>query len=401
MTKTTPENPTPLPSEQPKPQARVHLNHLDGLRALAALYVVAFHCIIQQRHLPTGLAYDLFEWMMYGHFAVDVFIVLSGFSLMLPIVRGDGRLRGGARTFFLKRARRILPPYYFALALTLLLSTSALSHFTGTEWDQALPVTLPAVVTHLLLIHNLFASYMYKINGAFWSIAVEWQIYFLFPTLLLLWGRIGAVKTTLLALAAGYAGVLLLHHTSADGLTSQYLGLFALGMFAASVSFSPDPLSERLRLRVPWQPALVALLLSVILFCRHYGGHTVMSAHSSTADLFVGLSAACFLIVLASPAPSTTRRLLSWRPLAFVGTFAYSIYLLHEPVVALLWIYLIQPMQVSSLTGFVTLLFLSIPVSVAFAYLFFLACEKPFLNTRPKPPVYKEPLAVEPPIIPA
>lgn len=401
MTKTTPDKPETVSSKLPKPQARVHLNYLDGLRALAALYVVAYHAIIHQRHLPTGLAYTLTEWMMYGHFAVDVFIVLSGFSLMLPIVRGDGRLRGGALTFFKKRARRILPPYYFALGLTLLLSKTILGHFSGTEWDQALPVSAPAIVTHVLLIHNIFSEYMFKINGVFWSIAVEWQIYFFFPVLLFLWSRLGSVMTTFIALAVGYTGVLLLRHTSAEGLTSQFLGLFALGMLGAAISFAGDPLSERLRTRIAWRPMLLVLMGVVISICHHFGGHHVLSAHSSTVDLFVGLSTTCLLIILSSSETSTMRRLLDWRPLVFIGSFAYSIYLLHEPVLQILWIYAIHPLHLSVVPTFAALLLLGGAASVAFAYLFFLACEKPFLNTRPKPPVREEPLAVEPPVVTA
>ena len=67
-----------------------HLGYLDGLRALAALYVVAVHALSQvDRHhdrisAPWSLITGLF---LYGHYAVDLFIVLSGFCLMLPVVR--------------------------------------------------------------------------------------------------------------------------------------------------------------------------------------------------------------------------------------------------------------------------------------------------------------------------
>lgn len=401
MPETTLENQKTAPADLLKSPARVHLNYLDGLRALAALYVVSYHAIIHQRHLPDGLAYILTEWMMYGHLAVDVFIVISGFSLMLPIVRGDGYLRGGALNFFKKRVRRIIPPYYFALGLTLLLCQTILRHPTGTEWNQSLPVTGSAIITHILLIHNLFANDMFKINGAFWSIAVEWQIYLLFPVLVILWRQIGGFKTTILALIIGYTGVFLLRHSSAAGLTSQYLALFAFGMLGATISFSNNPIMERTRERIAWQPFLILLIVIVVLFCQYYGGHHVLSAHSSTVDLFVGLTATCLLIVLSVSETCLMRRVLDWRPLVFIGSFAYSIYLLHEPVLQILWIYIIHPLHLSVLANFGLLLLVGIPVSIAFAYLFFLVAEKPFLNTKPKPPVNKEPLAVEPPVVPA
>src|SRR5438067_7057279 len=100
-----------------------HLDFLDGLRALAAIYVLLHHAWLQiwEWHLPGPFTRRLTGWLYFGHFGVVVFIVLSGFCLMLPVVRGDGTLRGGAKTFFQRRALRILPPYYVAIGLSLVL----------------------------------------------------------------------------------------------------------------------------------------------------------------------------------------------------------------------------------------------------------------------------------------
>src|SRR5450432_2883737 len=104
--------------------ARPHVAFLDGMRALAALFVVLHHCMLQVNldkvSVSPGLS-KIVQVLLLGHDSVDVFIVLSGFCLAMPVVRGDGFVSGGALNFFKKRARRILPPYYFALALSLLL----------------------------------------------------------------------------------------------------------------------------------------------------------------------------------------------------------------------------------------------------------------------------------------
>ena len=117
-----------LTSRPATPPARLRLNHVDGLRALAALYVVLHHIWLDGR--PEDRAHDWGSWLRHGHFAVTLFIVLSGYCLMLPVVRGDGTLRGGIVPY-LKRARRILPPYYAALGVTILLSTFLIGHKTG------------------------------------------------------------------------------------------------------------------------------------------------------------------------------------------------------------------------------------------------------------------------------
>lgn len=89
----------------PASETRFHLAHLDGLRALAALYVMLDHAALEVwpgllSHRvggPSGVALQCFT---YAHFAVSVFIVLSGFCLMLPIIKNRGLLRGGAINFF-------------------------------------------------------------------------------------------------------------------------------------------------------------------------------------------------------------------------------------------------------------------------------------------------------------
>jgi len=76
------------------PPGRVRLAFLDGLRGLSALYVTLFH-LGAPAGLPLGISLA-WEWTHFGRSAVGVFIVLSGYSLMLPVARSaDGRLRGG------------------------------------------------------------------------------------------------------------------------------------------------------------------------------------------------------------------------------------------------------------------------------------------------------------------
>src|SRR5260221_14573530 len=102
-----------------RPRLRFH--YLDGIRALAALYVVLYHATTvkttDQSALPQPLRF-IVAILREGHFGVVVFIVLSGFSLMLPIARaGSTELVDGFRRYLRRPARRIMPPYYVALAL--------------------------------------------------------------------------------------------------------------------------------------------------------------------------------------------------------------------------------------------------------------------------------------------
>src|SRR3954453_6181215 len=90
-----------------------------GVRGLAALFVVVDHVFLRAfPGYPVDHAPFWAGWFIYGRFAVVVFIVLSGFSLALAPARHGWRLDSVSR-FAYRRARRILPAYWAALAFSL------------------------------------------------------------------------------------------------------------------------------------------------------------------------------------------------------------------------------------------------------------------------------------------
>ena len=134
-------------------------------------------------------------WFIYGRFAVVVFIVLSGFSLALSPARHGWRLDGVSR-FARRRARRILPPYWAALAFSL-----AVAWLVVPPPGQGVP-DAKSVVVNGLLVQNLVGAP--TPNRSFWSMAVEAQLYVVFPLLLLMvrrWGAIVMVATVTLVVA--------------------------------------------------------------------------------------------------------------------------------------------------------------------------------------------------------
>ena len=154
--------------------ARSHrLAGLDGIRGLAALYVVVNHVFLRAfPGYPVDHAPFWAGWFIYGRFAVVVFIVLSGFSLALSPARHGGRLDGVSR-FARRRARRILPAYWAALVFSL-----AVAWLLVPQPGYGVPDARSLLVNGLL-IQNLVATH--SPNAAFWSMAVEAQVYFAFP----------------------------------------------------------------------------------------------------------------------------------------------------------------------------------------------------------------------------
>src|SRR5207248_1569574 len=109
---------------------------------------------------------------------------------------------------------------------------------TGTHWDISVPVTSKDILWHLLLLQDIYNGA--PINHVFWSISVEWRIYFLFPLLVLCWKRFGGIATTVAAIIVGYLLFFALRGTPYVGITPWYLALFAFGMAGAGVVFLPD-----------------------------------------------------------------------------------------------------------------------------------------------------------------
>src|SRR5437763_15053242 len=83
---------------------------LDGIRGLAALFVVVHHCWLMSFHgYPSNTGPSRLGFLLYGHFAVVVFITLSGFSLAISPARKDWHL-GSKSVFGQRRPVRLLPP---------------------------------------------------------------------------------------------------------------------------------------------------------------------------------------------------------------------------------------------------------------------------------------------------
>src|SRR5450755_4248573 len=157
---------------------------LDGIRGLAALFVVLNHIFERAwPGYPANPAPFWAAWMTYGRFAVVMFIALSGFSLGLGPARSGWRFKS-ITTYAHRRAWRILPPYWAALGFSLVMTWFVLA-----QPGWAVP-NGKSVVVYGLLVQDVFS--VGSPNRAFWSIAIEAQLYVPLPLLLLLVRRVSA-----------------------------------------------------------------------------------------------------------------------------------------------------------------------------------------------------------------
>ncbi len=315
---------------------RERLDYIDGLRGIAVLMVVVIHSSsydfgTQPPHMSVfRIVFTLLA--SQGYEGVSLFLVLSGFCLALPAFRRQAAGRDdwfSLRHFAVRRCWRILPPYYAALLLSVLLAFAAGRPLTAVD-VTAYPGILD-IAAHAILIQNL-TPYLQSINGPFWSLALEWQWYAAFPAVLygmLRWPRLMLAACLALACAwhvlthdAGFA------FGQASTVLPGRLFEFACGVAVARVVTSAWKPPRRFSTVLWWvfaMPLWIALLPPV---------YAVLPLVLGPIQPLMGISfGALVLLGIHSP---RVRWLLSLRPLTKLGLASYSVYLIHAPVIALI-----------------------------------------------------------------
>ncbi|HEY5959918.1 MAG TPA: acyltransferase [Polyangiaceae bacterium] len=364
-------------AKTPERSPRKHLDFLDGVRGLAAVYVVLHHAILT---VPEPDQSSALEWMIrraggLGHYSVDVFIVLSGYCLMLPQLKSD---KLDVLQFLKRRALRILPSYYAAGAIALVLIHTLIGTPSGSHWDLTFPVTRRDLVTHLLLIHDWFPDSAAKINHVFWSIGVEWKIYFLFPLLLLLRRRIGAAPMAFFAMLASYAlwsvcaafGIL---NPGPWGSSFYYIGLFAMGMLAADWA-EQGKLPKWLHSRAQIVAAVSSLTVAMLAMASFSHNRIPLQLQSG----LVGLWTVTLLIALRSESlPQMARFPFINSASLWLGRQAYSLYLIHAPLLHIVYWYWIRHVE-SSMWRLLLMITFGMAATLLMLPVFFALAERPF-----------------------
>jgi peptidoglycan/LPS O-acetylase OafA/YrhL len=347
---------------------------LDGIRGLAALYVVVYHIFLRAwpgypgaNHAPFWAA-----WFAYGRGAVAMFIVLSGFSLGLGPARSGWRFKSVA-TYAHRRAWRILPPYWAALGFSLVLTWYVVAQPNLSEPNGK------SVVVYGLLVQDFFR--VGSPNRAFWSIAIEAQLYVLLPVLLLLvrrvsaWAMVGLVAAIVVTIGVLGPHVALMN-TALVKFTPDLAVLFAVGVLASGIVTA----GERTR-SLPWAGfALAAAVPAIALMVVK--GSVWSNLNLFWLDLVWVPAIACFLAAVATSRPRFVVRFLSSRMPRSLGSCSYSLYLTHAPIVIAVSFGLVAGHVTAGTPRFFVLIAILLPVTVCFARMFAAVFEIPFQRHR-------------------
>lgn len=360
------------------------LDFIDGLRGLAIAMVVLRHYYLG---VYTPSLPRITDVMSLGYLGVSLFLILSGFCVTWAYV-GQNAREFRWQEFAIRRATRILPAYYAALALFIIVSLPM-------PWSEFIWQS----VTHLTMTHNFFYSTVLALKGPFWSLALESQLYVIFPLLFLGYKRFGILKVLLFIFVI---------QMTFRGFVASYIGTeyneltfvwqyslagrvleFTLGVLAA-VLIRQQVLAPRFKLLTKALPAFAFLSLAAAYIAKHTSGAT-----APLTDLLWALGFFAMLLG-ASLHGSLLNRILSWRPLVQLGVISYSVYLLHQLFLIPLTDYVRQTISQPWLV--LTLMLPVIAVTITLCYGFYLLVEKPsqrYFSKKRRPKAVVQPSAVD------
>ena len=358
------------------------LASLDGLRGIAALVVVVHHAALTlpslalQNSAPDGssrawwFAYTPLHLVWAGGEAVLVFFVLSGLVLVLPHLRGPRRHTW--LPYYLKRAVRLYVPVVAAVAVTgLVVTLVPRVAQPGWSWWMAAHAVDPGPA---VLAHDAgLLDGTGWLNSALWSLRYEVFFSILLPVFVVLVRRLTAPLWSSVSFALWGIG----WAVSAGHELISFMFVFAvgalLGQQLSTLQEWADRIADSRWSRAAWCAlGLVApaLLLSEWWLKALVGDWTLWLPLGRPGGV-LGAAVLVFLVLHCRP----VRRIAECRPVQWLGTVSFSLYLVHEPIVVS-----VATLSPPTARGVLVTLGLGLAVSLGAAVLFSAAVERPSIR---------------------
>jgi peptidoglycan/LPS O-acetylase OafA/YrhL len=301
---------------------------VEGLRAVAVLLVVLYHCGVSSG----------------GYVGVDVFFVVSGFLITGLLLREHERSKKVSLPgFYARRARRILPAGMLVIIATILMA----HHYENfisygyLQQDGKWAALFAANIHYANVGTDYFLQSVDPIQGSallhYWSLAVEEQFYFVWPTVVLLVGLLARWwplrRLVFIVAAVGVVASFLWsnHEVQVNSIWAYYSPLtraweLGLGALAATLTIPLARLNRWVGVALAWG-GLAAICVSASIY-------TNQTVFPGTAALLPVLGTVA--VIVGGMSGIGGGHLLGLPPARAVGRVSYGWYLLHYPPMILL-----------------------------------------------------------------
>lgn len=339
-----------------------YIPELDGLRGLAIAAVLVYHCHPKLHH------FGLDAVAQWGWVGVNLFFVLSGFLItgIIADSRSDSRF---FRNFYARRALRIWPVYVLLLLLHYLVIPIVFTGNIEWTWQQ---IKAAPWLHYALFIQNLSFLALPGTIGPTWSLAIEEQFYLVWAPVArfirnsALVPMLSAIIIASPIIRAIYAGRLSPTHTllHLDGLAIG--ALVALSVRSYNLS------------RLAWRR-----IANAGLTCGVVGAVAMVFRGSGLTDSLLALGFGGMLIsgLLANSAPDAYSGFLTARPLKFLGTISYGLYMIHILVFVTIGDFDLKMTRYGALGDF-AVVGVRLALSIGAASLMWYGFEKPILTLK-------------------
>lgn len=363
-----------------KPTA-VRIQGLETLRGLAAIYVLIHHARSflwigysngylkhpQLFDLPNKVMMYFLSLFIYGHQAVIFFFVLSGFAIHFKyayqLSEGDNHF--GLKTYLIRRIKRIYPTFLFALFLTFVLDTIGRSIYSLDLSNSPNVIIKNNFNLNSLILNISFLidndKFLWGSNAALWSLKYEWWFYMLYPILFLIIRKsiILSIIVVIIFYVLSFIQVIWPAQLLKD--VFSYLIIWYLGVLLAEIYF------KRLKIKLNYLIPLVLLAPILLFLAGRYNG--------ILEDLGWGLVFMSIILFFLS-LDIKSKVLMILDKFKNLGSFSFTLYVVHVPILVLIRTYMFRNLQSASYTfGYV---FFGIILCLITSYALHFLIEKPF-----------------------
>jgi peptidoglycan/LPS O-acetylase OafA/YrhL len=317
---------------------------LDGLRAFAVTTVLAAH-VLEQAKVPN---------LVPGSFGVTIFFFLSGY-LITTLMRVEQEATGAVSfsQFYLRRALRILPPFYVVL------TSATVATMLGWLPNTLAPLAVLAQACHLTNYYIVNHGWWYGIAPGtfiFWSLAVEEHFYLVFPWLFLAVSHLKARQHQAWALLALAFVVLVWRCVLVFGFAATKNRIYPATdtrfdsiLFGCVLALWGNPALDATHQREAlWKWLLLPLALGGLLVSFAIRAPWFLETFRYT------LQGVClypvYVVAVRYPAWGPMR-VLNWRALQWLGRISFSLYLVHPTILEAVDLHLALPRPAMMLVG--------------------------------------------------